>query len=48
MAFKTMEQYTNQKYNGKFVLQNDKDTADVIFLYRSTADVLIADVHYIK
>lgn len=48
MAFKTMEQYNGEKYNGKFILQNDKDAADVIFLYRSTKDVLVADTHYIK
>lgn len=48
MAFKTVEQYNGEKYNGKFVLQNDKDVADVIFLYRSTKDVLVADTHYIK
>lgn len=48
MAFKTMEQYNGEKYNSKFILQNDKDVADVIFLYRSTKDVLIADTHYVK
>ncbi|MCM1226150.1 MAG: hypothetical protein NC320_01835 [Clostridium sp.] len=48
MAFKTVEQYHEEKYGGKFVLQNDGDFADVIFLYQSTKDVLIADVHYIK
>lgn len=48
MAFKTVEQYNEEKYGGKFILQNDGDFADVIFLYQSTKDVLVADAHYIK
>lgn len=48
MAFKTVDQYNEEKYGGKFVLHNDGDFADVIFLYRSTKDVLVADVHYVK
>lgn len=48
MAFKSAQEYISEKYNGKFILQNDGDTADVIFLYRSPKDVLVADVHYIK
>lgn len=48
MAFRTAEEFKEQKYNGKFVLQNDGDYADVILLYRSTKDVLLADAHYIK
>lgn len=48
MGFKSIEQYNEEKYNGKFVLKNDGDFADVIFLYQSVKDVLVADVHYIK
>ena len=48
MAFKSVTQYNEEKYGGLFRLQNDQDTADVIFLYQSDHDVLVADVHYIK
>lgn len=48
MAFKSMVQYNEERYGNFFTLQNDGNFADVIFLYQSKADVLIADVHYIK
>lgn len=48
MAFKKMTEYNEQRYGNSFRLVNDQDYADVIFLYRSTADVLLADTHYIK
>lgn len=48
MAFKKMTEYNEQRYGNSFRLVNDQDYADVIFLYRSTADVLIADTHYVK
>lgn len=49
MAFKTMSEYNSERgYDNYFMLRNDGDSADVIFLYRNTADVLIADAHYIK
>ncbi len=48
MAFKSIEQYNEEKYGDKFILQNDKDYADVIFMYRSVKDVLVADCHYVK
>lgn len=48
MAFKTVDAYNEERYGGMFRLQNDRDYADVIFLYRSTKDVLVADTHYIK
>lgn len=48
MGFKTMEQFNETKYGDKFILQNDGDYADVIFLYTSTKDVLVADAHYVK
>lgn len=48
MGFKTANQYEEEKYAGKFRLADDGDMADVIPLYQSKNDVLIADVHYIK
>lgn len=48
MAFKSVEDYNSDRYNGMFILQNDGDYADVIFMYRSKKDVLVADTHYIK
>lgn len=48
MGFKTVQTYNEEKFGGYFLLRNDGDTADVIFLYQSTQDVLVADVHYIK
>ena len=48
MAFKSMEQFNEEKYGNFLILPNDNDYADVIFLYRSKADVLMADVHWIK
>lgn len=48
MAFKKVNDYNNDKFGGLFLLRNDGDTADVIFMYRSVDDVLVADTHYIK
>lgn len=48
MAFKSVEQYNEEKYGGLFRLQNDQDFADVIFLYQNIHDVLVADTHYVK
>lgn len=48
MAFKKMTEYNEARYGGFFLLRNDGDYADVVFLYNSTEDVLMADVHYIK
>ena len=48
MAFRTVEQFNDDKYKNKFVLQNDKDSADVVFLYRSYKEMLVADAHYIR
>lgn len=48
MGFKSMSEYNDAKYGNWFRLQNDGDYADVVFLYRSTADVMMADTHYIK
>lgn len=48
MAFKSLLQYQEDKNGQFFVLPNDKDYADVVFLYRNVNDVLVADVHYIN
>lgn len=48
MAFKTVNTAKAEKRAGKFVLENDGDSAEVIFLYRSSEDMLVANTHYIK
>ena len=49
MAFKTVNNYNESRYGNTFLLRNDGDYADVIFLYSSEADVLVADAaHYVK
>ena len=48
MGFRTAEEVKESKYEGKFILQNDGDYADVVILYRNSKDVLVADTHYIK
>ena len=48
MAFKTAIDYNEERYGNFFILSNDNDYADVIFLYESVKDVLVADVHYVK
>jgi len=48
MAFKKSEEYRKDKYGAMLVLPNDQDFVDLILLYQSQSDVLLADVHYIK
>jgi len=48
MAFKSFDQYVSDKNRDFFLLPNDKDYADVVFLYRNRNDVLVADTHYVK
>lgn len=48
MGFKKLTDYNEAKYAGKFVLRDDGDYADVVFLYRDASDVLVADVHYVN
>lgn len=47
MAFKSVNQYNEERFGNLFLLRNDGDSADVIFLYRNVDDVLVADVHYL-
>ena len=46
--FKTIEEYNERRFGGFFLLRNNGDYADVVFLYQSPRDVLVADCHYIK
>lgn len=46
--FQSLTEYNEKKYGGWFILQNDGDYADVIFLFRNPNDALVAKVHYIK
>lgn len=48
MAFKTVTQYNEERFGGLFLLRNDGDSANAVFLYQSPEDVLVADTHYIK
>lgn len=48
MAFKSVSQFNDDRYHGLFRLVNDGDSADVIFLYTSMKDMLVAQAHYIK
>lgn len=48
MAFKSIVEYDAERFDNLFMLRNDGDHADVIFMYGSQQDALIANVHYIK
>lgn len=48
MAFKKMKEFNEERFGNFFLLRDNGDSADVIFLYQSYDDVLEADVHYIK
>ena len=48
MAFKAITEYNEERFGNLFRLDNDGDFADVVFMYRSMQDALVADVHYIK
>lgn len=48
MAFKKLKDYNEENFGGMFLLRNDDDYADVIFMYENEDDVLLASTHYIK
>ena len=48
MGFKKLSEYNEQKYEGRFILRDDGDSADVVILYRGIDDVVEVDSHYIK
>ena len=48
MAFKSITTYNDERYGGMFLLRNDGDSAEVIFMYESVDDAMVVDSHYIK
>ena len=48
MAFKSVEQFNDERYRNLFKIPDDGGSADVVFLYQRKADMLVADVHYVK
>lgn len=48
MAFKSVEEFNDNRYRNLFRLINDEEYADVVFLYRSMKEMLVANVHYIN
>jgi len=48
MAFKSVEQFNDDRYHNMFRITDDGGSEDVVFLYRSKADMLVADVHYVR
>ena len=48
MGFKSMVEYNDERYGGMFLLRNDGDFAEVIFMYPSKDAAMIVDAHYIK
>lgn len=48
MAFQSVEEFNDERYHDMFRLTGDKDSAEVIFLYRSKKDELKVTAHYIK
>ena len=46
--FKSIDSVKKEMNEGRFILANDGDYADVIILYRNRQEVLTADTHYIK
>lgn len=48
MAFKTVDQFNEERFGDFFLLRNDGDWADVVFLYENINQALVAEAHYIK
>ena len=48
MGFVSVDKYNEDHYRYMFRVAEDGESTDVIFLYQSSADMLKADVHYIK
>lgn len=48
MAFKSVKEFNDNRYHDLFRLINDGEYADVVFLYQSMKDMLVAQAHYIK
>ena len=48
MAFKSLKLYNEERFSNLFLLRDDGDYADVVFLYQSVDDAMVVDTHYIK
>lgn len=48
MAFKKVADYNEERFGSFFLLRNDQESADVVFLFQSYDDALIASTHYLK
>jgi len=48
MGFKSVKEFNDNRYHDLFRLINDGEYADVVFLYQSMKDMLVAQAHYIK
>lgn len=49
MGFKKLSEYNEERYGNKFILKDDGDSAEVVFLYRNYKDdVMVAPSHYVK
>ena len=48
MAFKSMTEYNEERYGSMFMLRNDGDSAEVIFMYPNKDSVMMVEAHYIK
>lgn len=48
MAFKSVQNYNDERYKNLFILRDDGNYADVIFLYQNYNQVMMGEVHYIK
>ena len=48
MAFQSVNEYNDDRYAGMFRLVNHGNTADVIFLYKSSSVIMKVNCHYIK
>ena len=48
MAFKSMTEYNEERYGNMFMLRNDGDSAEVIFMYPNKDSVMMVESHYIK
>ena len=47
MAFQSMEDFTQERNQGRFRLADDGDTADVVFMFQNPSDAMRCDAHYI-
>lgn len=48
MAFKSVTSFNEERFGNFFLLRNDGDYADVVFLYKNINEVMMCDAHYIK